>query len=95
MSVLLNPAPRPREMVFPACLAMIVLGTTLFYMQITFMLLLPVLAMYFIVCLIRFGLQSPCNPRSMQLLVAAGLIVLWYGLAEMGATLGDDVRWSI
>ncbi|WP_419730788.1 hypothetical protein [Lichenicola sp.] len=46
-----------RRLAFPACLASAVLSSAFFYMQITFLLLLPVLALFFIVCLTRFGLR--------------------------------------
>ena len=63
-----------RRLAFLACLASAVLSSALFYMQITILLLLPVLALFFIVCLTRLGLRPRWDRRLADLLVGACLI---------------------
>ena len=84
-----------RHLVFPACLALALLGSALLYLYMTLLLLLPVLVVFFIVRLIRFGLRPTRKSRLADLLVAICLIGIWVGFVRVGDNFGDVVRWSI
>lgn len=84
-----------RRLAFPICLTLGLLSSALFYMHATFLLLLPVLVVFFVVCLIRVVLKPTRNHKLIHLLVAAGLLASWGRLSKAGDCFGDDLRWSI
>lgn len=81
------------SLLFLACLFALFISA-ISYSHALFLLLLPVLVILLVVCLIRFHPRST-QPNIARLLAAAGLLVIWGYLSQMGDNLGDDVRWSI
>lgn len=96
MPAIPDPSFRMRQLTFPACLAFATIISAFFYMEMTlFLLLLPIVAVFLIVCLIRFSFQPTKKPKLIRLLVAVCVAVLWGCLFRAGDHFGDDVHWAL
>ncbi|NPD69168.1 hypothetical protein HPQ61_20845 [Acetobacteraceae bacterium] len=95
MPVVLEPIFRMQQLTFPACLAFATITSAFFYIDMVFLLLLlPVVAVFFIVCLIRFSLQPTKKPKLIRLFAAVCVAVLWGYLFRAGHHFGDDLHWA-